>query len=129
MHSLFLSPILDFSPLVSFLFMTRGPLISKFVFFVFGWTLEFINVQNFLYSGDHAYGTFLGFCFVIRTLVPVLVSLAQLVWTMHKICKVRGSNLGHHKKKKNPCPLTVNTISFQSLSPLTYMHFTLTMRM
>jgi len=24
---------------------------------------------------------------------------AQLVWTMHKICKVRGSNLGHHKKK------------------------------
>jgi hypothetical protein len=30
----------------------------------------------------------------------VLVSLAQLVWTMHKICKVWGSNLGHHQKKK-----------------------------
>jgi len=28
------------------------------------------------------------------------VSLAQLVWTMHKICKVRGSNPGHHQKKK-----------------------------
>jgi hypothetical protein len=29
----------------------------------------------------------------------VLVSLTQLVWTMHKICKVWGSNPGHHKKK------------------------------
>jgi len=29
----------------------------------------------------------------------VLVSLTQLVWTMHNICKVRGSNPGHHKKK------------------------------
>jgi len=27
-------------------------------------------------------------------------SLAQLVGAMHKICKVRGSNLGHHKKDK-----------------------------
>lgn len=31
----------------------------------------------------------------------VLVNLAQLVYTMHKICKVRGSNPGHQKKKKN----------------------------
>jgi uncharacterized membrane protein len=29
----------------------------------------------------------------------ILVSLAQLVWTMHKICKVRGSNPDHHQKK------------------------------
>ena len=29
----------------------------------------------------------------------VLVSLTQLVRTMHNICKVRGSNIGHHKKK------------------------------
>jgi hypothetical protein len=29
----------------------------------------------------------------------VLMSLAQLVWTMHNICKVRGSNPDHHKKK------------------------------
>ena len=29
----------------------------------------------------------------------VLVSLAQLVWTMHNICKVQGSNPEHHKKK------------------------------
>ena len=28
------------------------------------------------------------------------MSLAQLVETMHKICKVWGSNPGHHKKKK-----------------------------
>jgi hypothetical protein len=31
----------------------------------------------------------------------VLVSLAQLVGTMHNICKVRGSNPRHHQKK-NP---------------------------
>ena len=29
----------------------------------------------------------------------VLVSLAQLVWIMHNICKVCGSNPNHHKKK------------------------------
>jgi len=28
------------------------------------------------------------------------VSLAQLVGTMHNICKVRGSNPDHHKEKK-----------------------------
>ena len=33
-------------------------------------------------------------------MINVLVSLAQLVWTMHNICKVRGSNPGHHKKIK-----------------------------
>jgi len=32
----------------------------------------------------------------------VLVSIAQLVWTMHKICKVRDSNPGHHQKKLFP---------------------------
>jgi hypothetical protein len=26
------------------------------------------------------------------------VSIAQLVWTMHNICMVRGSNLDHHQK-------------------------------
>jgi len=31
--------------------------------------------------------------------MEVLVSLAQLVRTMHNICKVRGSNPGHHQKK------------------------------
>jgi len=30
----------------------------------------------------------------------VLVSLTQLVETIHNICKVRGSNLNHHKKRK-----------------------------
>jgi len=29
----------------------------------------------------------------------VFVSLTQLVWTMHKICKVRGSNPDHHQKR------------------------------
>jgi hypothetical protein len=28
------------------------------------------------------------------------MSLAKLVRTIHIICKVRGSNLGHHPKKK-----------------------------
>jgi len=28
----------------------------------------------------------------------VIVSLAQFVWTMHKICKVWGSNPDHHQK-------------------------------
>ena len=28
----------------------------------------------------------------------VLVSLTQLVWTMHKICKVRGLNPGYYQK-------------------------------
>jgi len=31
--------------------------------------------------------------------LDVLVSLAQLVWTMHNICKVRGSNPDHHQKQ------------------------------
>jgi hypothetical protein len=31
--------------------------------------------------------------------ISVLVSLARLVWTMHKVCKVRGSNPGHHQKR------------------------------
>ena len=30
----------------------------------------------------------------------VLVNIAQFIWTMHNICKVWGSNLGHHKKIK-----------------------------
>ena len=30
----------------------------------------------------------------------VLANLVQLVWTMHNICKVRGSNPDHQKKKK-----------------------------
>lgn len=29
----------------------------------------------------------------------VLVSLSQMIGTMHNICKVHGSNFGHHKKK------------------------------
>jgi len=29
------------------------------------------------------------------------MSLAQLVWTMHNICKVRGSNPGHHQRQVN----------------------------
>ena len=32
--------------------------------------------------------------------ITVFVSLAQLVWTMHNICKVYGSNPDHKKKKK-----------------------------
>ena len=29
----------------------------------------------------------------------VIASLSQLIWTMHNICKIRGSNLRHKKKK------------------------------
>jgi hypothetical protein len=36
----------------------------------------------------------------VKQKVVVPVSLAQLVRTMHNICKVRGSNPGHQKKKK-----------------------------
>ena len=35
----------------------------------------------------------------------VLVSITQLVWTMHNICKVRGSNPDHHQKKYGPSKL------------------------
>ena len=38
---------------------------------------------------------------LLDTHLNVLVSLAQLVRTMHNICKVRGSNPRHHKKIKN----------------------------
>ena len=37
--------------------------------------------------------------YIYTHIVFVHVSLTQLVWTMHKICKVRGSNLDHHQKK------------------------------
>jgi hypothetical protein len=36
--------------------------------------------------------------FMLNTKLPILVSLAQLVGTMHNICKVRCSNPGHHQK-------------------------------
>ena len=36
---------------------------------------------------------------VISRATSVLVSLAQLIGTMYKICKIRGSNSGHHQKK------------------------------
>jgi len=32
----------------------------------------------------------------------VLVSLAQLVWRIHNICKIRKSNLDHQKKIWTP---------------------------
>ena len=35
-----------------------------------------------------------------KSTTHVLVSLAQLVGTMHKICKIRGSNSGHYQKTK-----------------------------
>jgi len=35
-----------------------------------------------------------------KSLDFVLVMIVQLLWTMYKICKVWGSNPGHHKKKK-----------------------------
>jgi len=35
------------------------------------------------------------------------VSLAQLVGTMHNICKVRGSNIGHHQKNLIKRELTI----------------------
>jgi len=28
------------------------------------------------------------------------MSLAQLIWTMNKICKIRGLNPDHHQKKR-----------------------------
>ena len=30
----------------------------------------------------------------------IIINLTQLVWTTHNICKIWGSNPGHHKKKK-----------------------------
>ena len=38
--------------------------------------------------------------FMINIFLIVHVSLAQLVGTIHNICKVRGLNSSHHKKKK-----------------------------
>jgi len=38
---------------------------------------------------------------IISECLYVLISSAQLVRTMHHICKVRDSNPGHHKKKVN----------------------------
>jgi len=32
-------------------------------------------------------------CYIVRITMRVFMSLAQLEWTMHKICKVQGSNL------------------------------------
>lgn len=37
---------------------------------------------------------------VFRNKLSVLVNLAQLIWTMHNVCKIRGSNPGYQKKKK-----------------------------
>jgi len=78
--------------------MTRGPLISKFVFFVSGlykcpkFSLH-LNLENkFSKFKIHAHSKFSGFFFFF--------------------C--------HY----HPCPLTGNTNSFQSLLP--YIHFTLT---
>jgi len=36
---------------------------------------------------------------ILDIIFKVLVSLPQLVGRMHNICKVRGSNHGHHKKR------------------------------
>jgi len=41
------------------------------------------------------------------------VSLTQLVWTMHNICKVQGSNADNHKKKKN-CETSINDTNNQN---------------
>jgi len=35
--------------------------------------------------------------------ILVIVSLAQLIQTMHKICKIRGSNPEHHQKVQSSC--------------------------
>jgi len=34
---------------------------------------------------------------LLYTYKVVIVSLAQLVWTLHNICKVRDSKSGHHQ--------------------------------
>jgi hypothetical protein len=47
----------------------------------------------------------------------VLVSLTQLVWTMHNICKVWGSSPDHHKKKVIAYILTKNK-NKRSLHPI-----------
>ena len=54
---------------------------------------------------NHSLFKNLGNAYIIQK--TVLVSLAQLVRTMHNICKVWGSNLDHHKKKYNPKNLTI----------------------
>jgi len=44
----------------------------------------------------HVGGMTQGYAIKVRL---VLVSLAHLIETMHKICKDRGSNPDHHQKK------------------------------
>jgi hypothetical protein len=52
------------------------------------------NLGQFFFQNNIQFGTE----GVIYYLLLVLVSLAQLVGTMHKICKVRGSIPRHHQK-------------------------------
>jgi len=40
--------------------------------------------------------------------LPVPVNLTRLVRTMHNICKVQGTNIGHHKKKIDITPFVKN---------------------
>jgi len=57
-----------------------------------------INFKNFIiYIFKKNLHNFLIF---LEWMVKVLVSIALLVWTMHNICKARGSSPDHHKKKK-----------------------------
>ena len=36
---------------------------------------------------------------ILNIVILVLVNLTQLVWTMHNVCKVQGSNPDHQQKK------------------------------
>jgi len=58
-------------------------------------TRSSVNINN--YKIARLFCTY----YVVKKKKKVLVSLAQLVRTIHNICKVRGSNPDHHQKKYN----------------------------
>jgi len=56
---------------------------------------------------------------LLINVLNVLVSLVQLVRTMHNICKVRNSNSGHHKKKINALNILKKIFTINVLNILT----------
>jgi len=67
---------------------------------------DIYSLYVFFFQGSLYVILFLEDNFFLRQLIciiinqnMVIVSLAQLIWTMHKICKVWGSNPRPQKKK------------------------------
>jgi len=72
------------------IFFLLYPHFNTPIYFYFSHTLSLSNKFNMLFFSCNK-----------QLLVTVLMSLAQLIWIIHNICKVQGSNLGHHKQRKN----------------------------